>query len=103
VDLFIKKFSVKYDALVTFNLYNSYFKEQYTSKVLADSFGYAGTEIIRRVVGDAKVLDVTCVENLEQRIPLERALIKMGISLIMNRYRFIEGTEITEEFKLMLA
>jgi len=103
VDLFIKKFSAKYDALVTFDLYNSYFKEQYTRKVLADSFGYAGTEIIRRVVGDAKVLDITSVKNLEQRIPLERALIKMGISLIMNRYRFIKGTEITEEFKLILA
>lgn len=102
-NLFMKKFSEKYDALVSFNLYNSYFKEHYISEILADSLGYAGTEIIRRVVGDSKVLEVTNVKNLEQRIPMERALIKIGISLIMNRYRFTKGSDITEEFKLILS
>ncbi|WML32920.1 S-methyl-5-thioribose kinase [Clostridium sp. OS1-26] len=102
-DLFVKKLSEKYDAIVKFNLYNSYFKEHYIKEVLADSLGYAGTEIIRRVVGDSKVLEVTSVKNLEQRIPMERALIKIGISLIMNRYRFTKGSDITEEFKLILS
>ncbi|MBI6874460.1 S-methyl-5-thioribose kinase [Clostridium aciditolerans] len=102
-DLFAKKLSEKYDAIVKFNLYNSYFKEHYIKEVLADSLGYAGTEIIRRVVGDSKVLEVTSVKNLEQRIPMERALIKIGISLIMNRYRFTKGSHITEDFKLILS
>ncbi|MGH4117411.1 S-methyl-5-thioribose kinase [Clostridium sp.] len=102
-NIFKKKFSEKYDVLVNFNLYNSYFKEHYVKEVLADSLGYAGTEIIRRVVGDSKVLEVTSIKKLEQRIPFERALIKIGISLIMNRYRFITGSDITEEFKLIVS
>ena len=102
-NLFTKKFSEKYDTLVTFNLYNSYFKEHYISEVLADSLGYAGTEIIRRVIGDSKVIEVTNVKKLEQRIPLERALIKIGISLIMNRYKFTTGSDITQEFKLIVS
>lgn len=103
LNLFVEKLSAKYDTLVTFNLYNSYFKEHYISEVVADSLGYAGTEIIRRVVGDSKVLEVTNVKNLEQRIPLERALIKIGSSLIMNRYRFTTGSDINDEFKLILS
>ncbi|MGH4124739.1 MAG: S-methyl-5-thioribose kinase [Clostridium sp.] len=103
LNIFEKKLSEKYDSLVTFNLYNSYFKEHYISEVLADSLGYAGTEIIRRVVGDSKVLEVTNVKKLEQRIPLERALIKIGISLIMNRYKFTTGSDITQEFKLIVS
>ena len=103
IDLLISKLSQKYDSVVTFNLYNEYFKEHYLKEVLADSMGYAGTEIIRRVVGDAKVIEVTSVEDLTQRVPLERALIKMGISLITDRYKFTKGRDLTEEFKLILA
>lgn len=103
IDLFIKKFLQKYDDLVTFNLYNKNFKEDYIKKVLADSLGYAGTEIIRRVVGDSKVIEVTSVEDISKRLPMERSLIKMGISLIKNRDRFLEGKDIVREFKLVLA
>lgn len=103
INLFLNKFSKKYDELVTFNLYNKYFKEDYIKKVLSDSFGYAGTEIIRRVVGDSKVIEITSVEDINKRIPMERSLIKMGITLINNRDRFLEGKDIVTEFKLILS
>ena len=103
INLFRSKFSVKYDELVTFNLYNKDFKEDYTKKVMSDSFGYAGTEIIRRVVGDSKVIEVTSVEDISKRLPMERSLIKMGISLINNRDKFSEGKDVVKEFKLLLS
>lgn len=64
---------------------NDLFKEYTIRKIIQDTLGYAGTEMIRRVVGDSKVLEVTSVENLEIRIPMERAMIKAGIYLIKNR------------------
>ena len=67
------------------------------NELLADSLGYTGTEMIRRVVGDSKVSEVTSVEPLEQRLPLERSLIQMGISLIKNRYRFEDGQDIVRD------
>ena len=70
---------------------------------MADSVGYAGTEIIRRVVGDSKVMEVTSVTDLEKRIPMERALIKLGIALIMRRSEFVSGAEIIEAFRLIIA
>ena len=70
---------------------------------MADSAGYAGTEIIRRTVGDSKVMEVTSVTDSAERIPMERALVKLGIALIKNRKAFCEGRELTEAFRLILA
>lgn len=99
-----EKISSKYDSIVEFELYNNdYFKEKYLKEIFADSLGYAGTEIIRRVVGDSKVIEITSVDDNDIRVPMERALIKMGISLIMNRYDISYGREITREFKLILS
>lgn len=103
INLFMDKFSEKYDDLVTFNLYNKHFKEDYIKKVISDSFGYAGTEIIRRVVGDSKVIEVTSVEDINKRLPMERSLIKMGISLVNNRDKFLEGKDVVREFELVLS
>ena len=94
-DKFKEKFSAKWDALVEFPLYKTEgFKKYYTDKVMADSFGYAGTEIIRRVVGDSKVKEVTSVTNVDQRVPMERALIQIGIKLIKERRTLKDGAAI---------
>ena len=94
-DKFKEKFSAKWDALVEFPLYRTEgFKKYYTDKVMADSFGYAGTEIIRRVVGDSKVKEVTSVTNVDQRVPMERALIQIGIKLIKERRTLKDGAAI---------
>ena len=69
---------------------------------MADSLGYAGTEIIRRTVGDSKVLELESVTDLSKRVPMERALIKLGIALIKQRQQFITGREITALFRLIL-
>ena len=70
---------------------------------MADSYGYAGTEIIRRVVGDSKVMEVTSVTDPAQRLPMERALIQLGIYLIKNRASGLAGAAVTEEFHKILA
>ena len=94
-DKFKEKFSAKWDALVEFPLYKTEgFKKYYTDKVMADSFGYGGTEIIRRVVGDSKVKEVTSVTNVDQRVPMERALIQIGIKLIKERRTLKNGAAI---------
>ena len=98
-DLTGKKLSDKYDELVSFPLYrNPDFKKFYIDSVLADSVGYAGTEMIRRTVGDSKVMEITGVTDMANRIPLERVLIETGISFIMNRDIITHGCELTDIF-----
>ena len=99
-----EKLAAEYDKLVTFPLYcASAFRKAYLDGVMADSYGYAGTEIIRRVVGDSKVMEVTSVTDPAQRLPMERALIQLGIYLIKNRASGLAGAAVTEEFRKILA
>jgi 5-methylthioribose kinase len=103
-DLTRGKLEAKFDELVTLPLYQvPAFKNTYLDGIMADAAGYAGTEIIRRTVGDSKVMEVTSVTDAKQRIPMERALVKLGIALIKNRKTYRKGRELTEAFRLILA
>jgi 5-methylthioribose kinase len=101
-DLFSQKLSRKFDKLVVFPLYNAFFKEQYLAGVRSDSVGFAGTEIIRRVVGDTKVPELTGMNDLIRRVPMERSLIRLGIQLIKNRREIVSGAQITDLFRQII-
>lgn len=64
-------------------LKNNKFRDYYIENIVKDSLAYAGTEIIRRTVGDAKVLELTSLETSEKKLELERRLINKAILMIM--------------------
>ena len=64
--------------------------------MLADSAGYAGTEIIRRVVGDAKVSEVTSVTDIALKVPLERSLILLGKIFIKRTDDMKSGSDLVQ-------
>ena len=64
-------------------LKNKKFRDYYIENIIKDSLAYAGTEIIRRTVGDAKVLELTSLETSEKKLELERSLINKAISMII--------------------
>ncbi len=97
-DMLVAKFNQKFDEEVKFPLYNEEFKKQYISEVMADTMGYAGTEMIRRTVGDSKVAEIVSVTDHEKRIQLDELIVNTGIAFIENRYDYMHGSEITEEF-----
>ncbi len=89
IDLFVKKFNVAYDELVTDVMAKTpEYKAWYLQSILSDTAGYAGTEIIRRTIGDSKVAEVSGVEDHDKRIKLERGLIQLGKALILKRDDF---------------
>lgn len=97
IDKFLEKFEKKYNEIVEFPLYKTEnFKKDYISSVLAYSLGYAGTEIIRRVVGDAKVLEITSISDIDKRVLVEKVLIQIGIELIKQRNFLKNGKETTK-------
>ena len=65
-------------------LKNEKFRDYYIENIVKDSLAYAGTEIIRRTVGDAKVLGLTSLESSEKKLQFERELINQAILMIMN-------------------
>ena len=92
VDQFKAKFITLYKEKVTDTLRcQPQYRDTYLAAVLSDSAGFAGLEIIRRTVGDSKVVDITGIDDLQHRIRAERTLIKLGKELIMGRNGFQNG------------
>jgi 5-methylthioribose kinase len=100
VDKFIVKFNKLYGEIVTDEMAKrDNYKNWYLESVLADSAGSAGLEIIRRVVGDSKVLEITTIEDTDKRVKAERLLINIGKDMIMNRKKIKKGIDFTNVFK----
>lgn len=100
VDLFKEKFVKLYKEIVTDVMAKeTYYMNWYLESVLADTAGSAGLEIIRRVVGDSKVMDVTNIKDTDKRIKAERLLILAGKEMIMNRKDIKTGKDYINIFK----
>ena len=97
VDSFVEKFNKKYDETATEPMAKvKGFKEYYLDSILSDTAGYAGTELHRRTVGMANVVDVTTIENTEKRILAERINILTGKDYIINHKKFRKGKDFME-------
>lgn len=71
------------------------FQQWYLEEILADAAGYAGTELIRRIIGDSKVKDITSLKQPEQRIEAERHLITVAKDWILRRSEMKCGKDYT--------
>ena len=92
VDKFIDKYNSLYDQLVIDPIAkNKLYKEWLLDSILADACGMAASEVIRRTIGDSKVIEIEGVRDLEKRILMERFLILLGKDLMKNRWHVKDG------------
>ncbi|WP_034601029.1 S-methyl-5-thioribose kinase [Clostridiisalibacter paucivorans] len=99
VSLFKEKFISLYREIVTDVMAKREdYMRWYLDSVLSDTAGIAGLEIIRRVVGDSKVLDITSIEEISQRVRCERILILAAKSFIKDRDSINTGDRYLEIF-----
>lgn len=104
VDKTMLKLSDIYDQEVKFPLYQEKeFKDKYLADILSDSLGYAGTEIIRRTVGDSKVAEITMVEDLNIKVPMEQALVHFGSDLIIKRNEILSGLDLIRLYESVVS
>ena len=66
-------------------LYNEGYIRRRLAEILADAYGFAGTEIIRRTIGDTKTAEFDAMGQDTQRITMERIIIKTACRLIKQR------------------
>lgn len=97
-DLFKAKAIHKLKTEIHFPLYNERFIDDYVTAVMSDTVGMAGTEIIRRVVGDTKVKELMLITDRKEKVKMERALILSGVSFIKHREKYKCGSDLTAEF-----
>ena len=97
MDLFIEKFSSLYDEAVTEPMAKvPGFKEYYMDSILRDTAGYAGTELHRRTVGMANVVDVTSIKDEKKRLMAERINIFAGKDYILHQDAFRTGKDFAD-------
>ncbi|HFH7461023.1 TPA: hypothetical protein ACGMVB_002296, partial [Streptococcus agalactiae] len=75
------------------------FKEVYLQSVLEDTAAVTGLELIRRIVGLAKVKDMTCIENEEARARAERICLQVAKKFILQANQYKTGTNFVEALK----
>ena len=94
IDLFKEKFLVKFKALVTDKMAQTEgFDVYYLNSVLSDAAGTLGIEIIRRIVGVAKVKDMTEIKDENSRVTIEEKLLLFAKHCIFNRKALSNGTD----------
>lgn len=102
VDAFIEVYNANYMEDVNTHMFKTEsFKKTYLDGILADIAAYAGTEIIRRTVGVAKVWDLERVQDHKDIAHIEKALVSIGETLILNRATMTSGQaykEVLERF-----
>ena len=87
MDKFTEKFGRAYDEKVIDPMAkNPLYKRWMIASILEDAAGMAGTEIIRRTIGDSKVKEIESIESIEARVYMDKFLILLGKRLIKDRY-----------------
>ena len=56
---------------------------------MTDMYSYCGTEILRRTIGDSKVLELTTIEDLNKRQIVDKILINFSKNLINSPESFM--------------
>ena len=94
IDKFTEKFVSAYDEKVIDPMAkNPLYKKWMIASILEDASGMAGTEIIRRTIGDSKVKEIESIESIEVRVYMDKFLILLGKSLIKDRYKIKTGKD----------
>lgn len=72
------------------------FLEYYLGRILSDTAGVAGLELARRIIGLAKVADITSITDEQARKNAEENCLTLAKQFILKRNKFTKGRDFTE-------
>lgn len=100
VELFKTKFLEKWEEVATEPTarYKG-FKEFYLDEIITDSMGIAGHELARRIIGIAKVKDITSIKEEKARLSAEIFCLSLAKDLIMNRSQIKNGDQLIKTIR----
>lgn len=100
VDLFIQKSQKILTEKTTDPMFSSpELQSWYIDTLIADTAGVAGLEINRRIIGMAKVKDITTIEDQDKRARAERILMETARNLIVERSSYKTGSDFINTVK----
>lgn len=100
VDKFIEKYNKAFDRHVKDKMAKTEgFKEYYLGQILSYTAGTTGLELIRRIVGMAKVKDITLIEDENKRTRAEKICLTLAKACIKKRDNFTSGAAYLKEIR----
>ncbi len=60
------------------------YAQQFVEQIIQDALGYAGTELIRRTIGLAHVVDIDAIEDDSARLQVQKQTLLLGEQLILH-------------------
>ncbi|WP_221620904.1 S-methyl-5-thioribose kinase [Shouchella miscanthi] len=100
VDQFKKKFITAFQEKTTERVaHYEGFLEHYLQSVLEDAVAVVGLELCRRIIGIAKVVDITSIDDSQARSEAEIACLTLGKTFILNRSDYQTGHGIVEAIR----
>ena len=104
IDLFKLKFIRVWEENVTeITAKQESFRDAYLLEVLSDTAAVTGLELNRRVVGLAKVKDLTSIVPEERKIQAERICVESAVKFIKNRNDIRTGEDFIQVLKTSLS
>jgi len=100
VDSFSEKFLASWQENVTDIMAKEKgFAQWYLDSVLADTAGIAGLELTRRIVGLAKVKDITSISDEKSRVLAERVCLETAKAFILERESYNNGQDFLDTLR----
>ena len=65
-----------------FTMVDAGLKSEMLSNIFQDAVGFAGLEMLRRLIGAAHVKDIEGIIDLSRKLNVERAALQFGITLV---------------------
>lgn len=97
IDLFVSKsISIMKANSKDFMMQSDAFLRLYMNDILKDTASYAGTELIRRIVGSSGVKDISSISDENAKAKAEKKCLDLGIHFIMNPEALKTGKEYKE-------
>jgi 5-methylthioribose kinase len=75
---------------------HQYFRVSFLQQVLSDTLGFAACEMIRRILGVAKVADFMQFEDQKTRAKLETQALKMATTMLINRQSYTNIVDVNK-------
>lgn len=97
IDLFVcKSITIMKEKSKDYMMQSDAFFALYMEDILKDTASYAGTELIRRIVGSSGVKDIKSIAEENAKAKAEKKCLDLGIHFIMNPEAFKTGKAYTE-------
>ena len=99
-DLFVaKSLEILRSNSKDFMMQSDAFFAAYIQDILHDTAGYAGTELIRRIVGSSGVRDIKSIQDESAKAKAEMLCLNAGIRFVMSPESFRTGADYTDYLK----